>query len=287
MRKSSKPIKAILTVADIHAGSVRALLPPGFVTVNENEIVQNRMQQELWEQWEDFNRWVEETMNGDGFALVINGDAVEGVHHKTTEIISSDSGDHLKAAIEILEPLARKAEAVFVVAGTECHTHNQEQTLAKVLRAKPDLYAGVDAKGEPRSWAHQRLTIDFNGLRLVWRHHIGTSIRRGLAATQLSINLAEEQLEAVNNGEIMPNVVCCAHRHVFGSYENDNGIIIVSPPWQGLTRFGHKVVSQSRTKSGGFLLDFRGKSKGELPDVRKRLYESPRPCAWTPELAGR
>lgn len=275
---NTKPVRAIVVVSDIHAGSTRGLLPPGIVTTSEVEIGLNSLQQFLWNSWVDANNWVADVMGDDPFALVVNGDATEGVHHGTKEVWSPDTRDHLKAAIKILAPLSNRAAATFVVEGTECHTGNQEHTLAEVLKAHPNYEAGVTMDGDPKAWAFQRLTIDMNGVRHVFRHHIGTSVRRNLAATQLSVNLAEEQIEAANNGEVIPQVVCCAHRHKYGEYRDDNGLIIVSPPWQMLTRFAHKVVSQARTKPGLYILDYRGLEEGSLPVVRKRLYNTPAPA---------
>jgi hypothetical protein len=198
----------------------------------------------------------------------LNGDIIEGVHHKTTQIISADVGDHIKCAKEVLRPVTKRAKKIFMVKGTECHTGTSENFIAEGLGAEENTAEGT------HSW--DRLTIDVNGVRCVWRHHIGTSVRRSLAATQLSATLAEEQVEAANAGEPIPRVVCCAHRHKFGYYEDNNGLCVVSPPWQGLSRFGHKVVSQARTNPGVFALDFRGKNRGELPELHSRVYESQR-----------
>ena len=118
-------------------------------------------------------------------------------------------------------------------------------------------------------------------MRCVFRHHIGTSVRRALSATQFSIHLGEEQVEAANNGEVIPRVLCCAHRHKFGVWEDDRGLAVVSPPWQMLSRFAHKVVSQARIKPGVFILDWRDREDGELPKVLKRLYDTPQPHAVT------
>lgn len=271
MSKPNKPVKVLVVLADLHLGSSKALLPPGFTTIEGNEIKLNLMQEWLWDCWRRSHEWIGEVVGDDPFALILNGDLIEGIHHGTKEIISPSVDDHVAAAIEVISPLSSLAAKTVVIRGTECHVSNTENVIGKVLGAvvNPDL----------GTHAFDRATIDMNGVRHVFRHHIGSSIRRGLAATQLSVNLAEEQLEAVNNGEAMPQVVGVAHRHQYGQYKNDNGIIIVSPPWQGLTRFGHKVVSQSRTKPGLYIIDARGKSYGELPEIRTKLFTTPRPEA--------
>lgn len=271
MDDQPKAPRAIVVLSDIHAGSTVALLPPDFETTEGQTVGQNAIQRWLWACWLDAQDWIGEQMGEDPFALVLNGDLVEGVHHGTKQVISTDVGDHMKAAIEVLHPLAERAERTFVVRGTECHTGNVEIGVAKAINAEnnPELNVPV----------FDRLTLDIAGIRCVFRHHIGTSVRRGLAGTQFSIQLAEEQVEAANNDETIPRVLCCAHRHKFGAYEDDRGLAVISPPWQMLSRFAHKVVSQARTKPGVYILDWRGLPDGSLPRVHKRLYDTPKPHA--------
>lgn len=264
-------IRTVVVLSDIHAGSTVALLPPGFKTLEGVKITPNAIQQWLWECWKDLNEWISDVTGGDEWALVLNGDLTEGIHHGTKQIISNDLGDHIEAAIQILSPLADRASKVFVTKGTETHVSNCEASIGTALGAEMNQELLI------RAW--DRLTLDVAGVRCVFRHHIGTTVRRGLAATQLSIHLAEEQVEAANNGEVIPRVLGCAHRHKFGKYEDDRGLALVSPPWQMLSRFAHKVVSQARTKPGAYILDWRNIEDGDLPYVHKRLYDTPHPQA--------
>jgi hypothetical protein len=272
MQKRKTP-RAIVVLSDIHAGSTVALMPPEFTTLEGVVLTQNPIQKWLWECWQDAQGWIDQTMDGDPFALVLNGDLTEGVHHGTKQVISPDTGDHVECALHLLRPLVRKATKTYVIKGTECHTGNNEIVIGKALKTAVNPETGLPA------W--DRLTIDAAGVRCVFRHHIGTSVRRGLAATQFSMQLVEEQVEAANNGEPIPRVLCCAHRHKFGAWQDEHGIALVSPPWQGLSRFAHKVVSQARTKPGVFILDWRGVSNGQLPKIHRRIYDTPHPKAET------
>jgi hypothetical protein len=271
--KKSAPtaIDLLVVLSDLHCGSTKGLLPPGFVTLEGQEVGQNVFQRFLWECWQKANTFIDQVAGTSRWGLVLNGDLLEGNHHGTREIISPEVADHRKAAMQVLRPLAKQAAKVFVVRGTECHVNNHEVGIGEELHAVKNPETGLHA--------FDRLTIDIHGVRCVFRHHIATTTRRSLSATALSTQLAEEQLEAVNNGEPLPRVLGCAHRHKPDNYEGDNGMCFVSPAWQVLTRHGHKVVSPARCKPGVQILDWRGLPHGELPRFHKRYYEAPHPQA--------
>ncbi len=268
MSKPRGPL-VIVDLSDIHAGSSKAVLPPDFVSVEGNEIRQNALQRWQYDCWRRMQDLVDAICDRDPFALVLNGDLIEGIHHGTKEIISPEIGDHFEAAYQLLAPLAAKAARVFVVRGTEAHVNNHEHALGKKLGAalNPDL--GIHA--------FDRLTLEVAGVRCVFRHHMGTTMRRNLGGSQLSIQLAEEQLEAANNGEPIPRVLGCAHSHKPRVYRDDNGLCVVTPAWQALTRFGHKVVSPARCKPGVIILDWRNCNEGDLPQVHEKYYTAPAP----------
>jgi hypothetical protein len=257
----------ICVLADIHAGSTVALCPPKFINHEGNEIKLNPIQLWLWRRWSATKEFIEAVAQGREYVLVLNGDMIEGNHHRTTQIISPEVGDHVEAAYQILEPIAAKASKVFMVRGTECHTADRENTLGKRLGAEtnPD---------SPTRCSFDKLLLDANGIRIAFTHHIVTSSRTWTEANGLSAALNQEQLEASKNGEKLTQILCCAHRHRFGFIGDTSGMCVVSPPWQLLTRHGHKVVPLARTCPGVFLLDFEGKGHGEMPVLRHRTFKA-------------
>lgn len=272
--KASADIRVLVAFSDIHAGSTVALFPPGFVTLEGNKIDQSPIQKWLWECWLRCNGWLDGILGDSPHAMVLNGDMIEGIHHRSKQVVSADTQDHVEAAIHILRDRCHRANKTFVVRGTECHTNNSEIVIGKALKLE------VNPETELPAW--DRLTLDMCGVRAVYRHHIGTSTRRSLGGTQLSLTLAEEQLEASNNGEPIPRIVVCSHRHKYGFYQDEHGMCVVSPPWQALTRFGHKVVPAARTKPGIVVLDWRDREDGELPVLHRIICDAPRPVAITP-----
>lgn len=257
----------VLVLSDLHVGSTVGLMPPDFETVEGNKIEHNAVQRFLWESWLDMNEWLSRTTEGANYAVVINGDLIEGDHHGTKQIWSKDTSDHVRAAEICLQPVLSRAVSLFIVRGTECHTNNHEVSLGRILKAVNNPDTGLPS--------FDRLHLSVNGCRCVFRHHIGTSIRSWTGATQLAAVLAEETIQAVNNGEPPPQVVCAAHRHKFGSYTNGHGTVVISPPWQMLTRHGFKVVPEARTQPGAYILDWRGKPEEALPHVHELIYSAP------------
>jgi len=272
-----KPIRQIVVISDTHCGSTVGLMPPGFVTNEGNEISQNAVQKWLWDCWLRGNDFVERVTGSDPFALVINGDAVDGDHHGTWQIISRDPGDHIACASQTLERLTTRARKVFVVKGTECHVKNQEIAIGHILNAERDPSTHPDP--EKQSRAFEFLPLDVAGVRCMFRHHIGASVRSYLTATQFSVAINEEIVDAVGAGETPPRVIERAHRHRFGHWDDGKNMAVVSAPWQALTRFGHKVVGTARPHPGVHIIDWRNREDGELPELHYRVYTAPVPQA--------
>ena len=267
--KTRPDAPVIVVLSDLHVGSTKGLMPESFTTVEGVEVRQNAIQQYLWACWIRAQNFIQQTVGDDPFVLVLNGDLTEGIHHGTKEIWSAAIEDQMKAAFDVVEPLAAKASKVFLVRGTECHTHNLEAGLGAML--------GAVQNPEMKIAAFDRLTLSAHGTICVFRHHISTSSRRSSSGSALSANLAEEQLEAAVNGERLPQVLVCSHRHKPGIYRDEKGMVLVTPAWQFLTRHGHKVVGAARCKPGVQILDWRGLGHGELPRIHERYYATPQP----------
>jgi hypothetical protein len=276
--------RLLFVLSDIHAGSTVGLCPPNFKTTEENEIVLNGPQRFLYECWEHMkNQWLPSIVRNDEWALVLNGDMIEGTHHKTKQVISPDRRDHVNAAVALLQPLTNSgddedavaaridnpASQVFLTLGTECHTGNSEHDIARILRATPP----PNAPKNRMAW--DRLDITIAGTRCVFQHHIVTSVRTYLEASGLGIFLNQEQLEAAKNLEPLPRVLGCAHRHRYGEFRDASGLSFVTPPWELLTRYGHKCVPAARTRPGGVILDWRNRPDGAIPEVHAITYRPP------------
>lgn len=267
-----KPLLLNVVLSDIHCGSKLGLMPPGFVDIGGNEIKQNPIQAFLWDAWRRAEDFIGQVADGDPYALTINGDAIEGVHHGGHQLISNQKDDHIACAEQILRPIARPAREVFMVKGTECHTTETELTLGKILGAVKD----PDAHRRKAAHAFDRLQVNMHGCECAFSHHIGVSIRDYLEATQLSVVANQELAAAARNRETPPRVIGRAHRHRFGAFTNGFELVFVTPPWQAQTRHVHKVVTGVRCHPGVVILDWRDSEKGGLPRLHHKIYEAPK-----------
>lgn len=257
----SKPEKVagVVIVSDLHCGSDVALWPDGCETDTGNfvQIGNNLHQKWLWQCWQDFEQWVLDHFKDRPFYLICNGDLIEGRHHGTTEIVVSKNMEHAAAAVVVLSKLAAAAKRRFFTAGTECHVGDYERYICKEL------------KGE---WLGNKGLLEINGTLLDIAHHMPTSSRAYLEAGAMSITMGNARQNYARSGHRVPQVYARGHRHVGGHYSDGRGLFLVTPAWQLLTRYGHKVVGDSICSCGGTILDWSSTTDGEIPAIHPKTY---------------
>lgn len=261
--RAKTSIQVILS--DIHVGSTVGLWPDEFIANEGMHIGQNRFQKLLWEHWTACREWIMGVCGKDPFELVLNGDLVDGIHHRTLQVMSADVADQTAAVLQVLGDLAGKTETIHITKGTECHTRNDELRIGKELKATRDPSTGHYA------WDRLELTLP-TGKIMAATHHMPATKRTYLEASMLSIELQNEVTERVRNGMRPPDIIVRAHRHTHGVYSNGRQMAMVTGGWQGLTRYGRKVVPHAVPAPSCIILDSRGKQKGELPLVHEKIF---------------
>lgn len=256
-----KPLTHLLVVSDLHCGSTHALCPPDFPLADDGYWGQTRRQAWIWDRWREFTAQALAGLKGKRWGLVLNGDLIEGVHHKTKEVIHYDTGVHVQCAIKCIKPLADRADAVFVTKGTPAHVgHTSELAIGGAIGAEPDPNAD-DSDDPPRAAGDWQIRVGPH-LVSVW-HHCSATSREWLESGEYSRAIAHEQMQARRAGHEVPTVIVRAHRHVPGTFQSPSGTMVVTPAWQLLTSFGRKVVPGARCFVGGAVLDL----SGHLPHV--------------------
>lgn len=232
-------------------------------------------QQMIWAAWREFwEEWVPLAGHGEPFAILVNGDALDGVHHGSKTQVSQNHADQAAIALQCLEPLMEKCRGrLYMVRGTEAHvgpSAEMEEMLAERLGAVPDAHG-----------QHSRFEIWFRlGRGLVHAmHHIGTTGSMHYESTAVMKELSESYTEAGRWRDDPPDVVVRSHRHrhleVRVPTKLGYGISFVTPGWQLKTPFTYKIPGGRLTtpQIGGSIIrdgdnDFY---------TRHRVWRMPRP----------
>jgi len=265
--KHQKGIRLLAVVSDLHCGSEWGLAPREFKLRGGNVVTigDNLCQQWMADEWDKGIARVKQISDGEPIALLVNGDATEGVHHRNNkELIAAEMDRHIEMAKTCLAPLVKMARKTFIVKGTECHTQDLETILAMDIKAEG---------GEARD----KWLIDIHGCLVDATHHMPVTGRVHLEASALSIVMTNARSGASRCGYRLPNVFLRAHRHCGGKYDDGTSLIGVTGGWQFITRHGHKVVPDAIPSPTILVLDWRTKQPGELPLVHEIKSIPPQP----------
>ncbi len=246
----------VVIVSDLHCGCQLGLCPPVPIELdNGGTYTASTLQQKVWSWWEEFwSKWVPMVTRGEPFAVVINGDTLDGNHHNSTHQISHNLADQRRISEIILKPVCRQCNGnLYMIRGTEAHvgkSGQEEETLAKEIGAIPN---------EIGNYARWDLWLRIGGKLAHITHHIGTTSSLQYETTALMKEYAIACAEAGCWGLENPSWVVRAHRHRFSKIEvptsRGDGICVVTPGWQLKTPFvWHGAGRNTNPQFGGILL---------------------------------
>lgn len=272
-------IKKVLVVSDLHAGSKASIVPPDFEPEGGGSFVPNESQLLLYEAYHEMLAWIAEETNDykDSFVFVHNGDAIDGIHHGTVDIISHDWQVHVDLAAHLLKPIADRAHKTFIIEGTETHTKDFERSLGQRLGGVRSAYH--------RAYAWPNLTLNVNGCNVRFSHHVGPTNNSANRPKKVLDHLKHVRSEITDapwrdvEPPPLPSFVCGAHCHTtteaFINGRHLGGITTGS--WQVLNRYGQRVVNGAQPIVGVAMLDWTNRGYGENPDVHwfTRVIEQP------------
>ena len=262
----------IAVTSDHHAGSTLGLCPPEGVRVDDDsEYHPSKAQQWTWHCWENYWKHVTARRKGCDLYCVYNGDAVEGDHHHTSQIISRNPEPQTYITERVFG-VPQEPDKVFVVRGTEAHVGpgaSSEELLAKRLKAQ---------RSETKTWSHWRLRMEVHGVRLDFQHHGRTGTRPWTRASALGTLATEIFYEHAAAGILAPHLALRSHRHLYGdSYDACPTRVIQTPAWQLKTAHAHKVAPESIADIGGIIVTVNPDGTYE---VEKKLYRPQLPTIW-------
>ena len=253
---SKKPLNNLIVISDLHCGCRLGLCPPE-VQLDENATYKyTPLQADVWKRWEEFWKvWVPEVTRGEPFAVVLNGDAIDGVHHRAVTQISNNLTDQARIAAQILRPVVAACNGYFYhIRGTEAHvgpSGQEEERLAEELEAIPD---------KDGRYARWELWLEI-GVGLVHlSHHIGTAGSLAYETTAVQKEMEQAFVESARWGDRHPDVIVRSHRHrhIETRIQTAHGFATscTTPGWQGKTPFVYKIAGgrQTQPQIGGILV---------------------------------
>lgn len=275
--RKGKSVRNIVVVSDLHCGCRLGLMPLAGVPLDDGGTVHpSNLQRKTWAMWREFwDVWVPSVTHGEPFALVVNGDALEGNHHGSTTQVSHNLGDQRKIAYEVLAPEVRKACAYYHVRGTEAHVGQSavdEEGLAKDLGAIPN------EEGQHARW---ELWSRVGNSLVHFLHHIGTTGSSAYESTAVHKELVESFVEAGRWGLEPPRIIVRSHRHRYfeSRISGAGGYFIgtVTPAWQLKTPHTYKIPGArlSQPQIGGIVI----RQGDEELHVRAKTWQIERPKA--------
>lgn len=247
-----KKINVILS--DTHCGSDRAVFPPSIslppLMADETErlLHYTNNQKKLYDHLIYTARCIRQAFPDHQKVIIHNGDAIEGVHHRTIQLSAPMPEDHVLIHQQIMEDFlhevgfsVKNGDELYYGSGTETHTGFTEATIARYfepLGAKFYDELKLNQFGQKIWFVHQwKSSGDGYGE--------GNSIYNGLK--QMYANSLREKW-------VMPDLVVASHFHkaTLASYSIDwktyHGMI--TPSFQMKTRFGQKVSAFQRNDIG-------------------------------------
>lgn len=247
-------IRQVVVVSDLHCGCQVGLCPPKVALDSGGVWSHGPTQKAIWEVWSHFwTEWVPRVTRGEPYAVVVNGDAMDGAHHRSKTQITQNFADQIKIAYEVLAPVRDACDGRFyMVRGTEAHVGQcaeNEEMLAQSLDAvRNDL-------GNASSYD---LWMDVGNRLVHFTHHIGTTSRMAYETSALMGEYTEMLATAARWRRPAPDFVVRSHRHqhiqITAPTANVYGTTFTTPAWQGRTPYVWKVARISETQVGGSLI---------------------------------
>lgn len=281
---AKRPILLAVT-SDQHPGSTIGLCPPEGVRLDDGGFYKpSKAQKWLWERWEkEFWPRVAEVRKAHNalLHLAFNGDAAEGNHHGSTQIVSGNVEVQSYIMDRVFSvPLALAPDAVYVIRGTEAHVGPSGASEEALARSWARKGVPVVQESESLAWSHWQFRANLHGVLIDFQHHGRTGGRPWTELSAVENAAAEIALEHLRAGEQVPNLVFRSHMHKHkDTGEHSFPRLIQTAAWQLKTAFGHKVAANKIAHVGGHIVLIQ--PNGTFT-VENMIFRPALPKAWSP-----
>ena len=246
----------LVVLSDMHSGSNMALFPNRFWQgkngVNHTPTSKQEM---IWKKFGEVAANIAKERKDKRVILVHNGDAIDGVHHGSLDVATRDVGEQGELHIELMDWFQKKikwqrGDKLYYVAGTETHTGDTEDWIAKSLNAQ---------QSEDGSYYRNQLELLVNNRRINFVHHGPPAGKGANEGNSMRNWLRDIYFDSLKDKQPPPDMVISGHVHqpTYSTYVAREGDAfrmvhgIICPSWQMKTRYAHMAAPMARNKIGG------------------------------------
>ena len=275
MGKQQNIIAAVVT--DSHIGSTLGLRPQ-YTTCDDGDVSKATPAQTwMLSRWQDYWAEVEERRKATDALLYLQfyGDLFEGIHHRVTQLWSTNDADWYKAADELFAPIMEQVDQAFFVRGTEAHS-GPSATLDEKWANQWDNVVHNPVTDAATWWY---LDVELEGVRIEGAHHGPIGRMDHTKGNPLNKVASQIMGQAFKAGRKPPMLYFQGHNHVYA--ENDPGMpvrVVALPAWQLIPGYLSKSSPWTQLADiGGAIVTCQG---GEY-DYDVRIYKPTPRRPWT------
>ena len=245
----------LVSLSDMHSGSNFALFLPRVWHGRKTSHAPRAAQQLIRERFEIFADGVAMSRKGKSLKLVVNGDAIDGDHHNSGDVCTTDIQEQADIHIELMNEFQKRikwqaGDELYYTRGTQTHVNEMENYIGRELNAVMD--------GD--CYVHDLLKLSVNGVVAWYVHHGpggGDGANEGNALRNWLKNI---YINALKDGSPIPDIVYTGHVHnpTYAplsvrlkdfTFKNIHGIIL--PSWQLKTAYAWQKAPVSKNRIGG------------------------------------
>lgn len=242
-------------ISDTHCGSDRAVFPPSITLPPLMADEKNRIlkyspnQKKLYNHLIYCGEQIAKRFPNHKKIVTHNGDAIEGLHHRTIQLSAPMIDDHVIIHEEVMSDFLAamkfniSTDELNYVSGTEAHTGYTESRIAKKLGGS----------------FFDELKLTQNGRKIWFVHQWGSAGNGHSEGDSLRNSIKSVYYNSLKEKYVMPDVIISSHYHkaTMASYSQNYKTYygIITPSFQLKTRFSQKVSAFSRNDIGVSLIE--------------------------------
>jgi len=238
----------VVFFGDTHCGSTVGLCPENGLELDDGGwYMPNKSQVWLWHNW--LSAWDQvkgKIGRNTKLHLVVNGDAIDGDHHRTSQIASRLTGIHIACFLESMSvPLSLRPDSIHIIRGTAAHVGeagNTEEGIARALLSQGWPVIGDPDTGQLSSYWRK---LSVGDVRFDIKHHGRMGRRAHTKGPQMRWYAQDICFNYLMDEQDPPDVAIRSHYHQYadsGKIHKIRTRAIALPAWQLATEYVHRVA---------------------------------------------